>query len=127
MNPVVTGGQGLVRVPSFGSGQRAAITVKCVYFPFKSLIIVSYFQISFDSSFNCINEGPGGFGWVSLAIDIDPFNPISFAWFKKCPAPPSSWTGFGIFCFVYVAFDDSVILQLHFFYRVFCLFSVCSF
>jgi hypothetical protein len=78
MNPVVTGGQGLVRVPSFGSGQRAAITV----------------------NFNCINEGPGGFGWVSIAIDIDPFNPITFAWFKKCPAPPSGWTGFGIFCFV---------------------------
>ena len=44
-------------------------------------------------SFNCIDQGPGGNGWMSLALDVDPFNSVTFAWFKKCPSPPSSWTG----------------------------------
>jgi hypothetical protein len=78
MNPSVPSTTGLIHTATFGSGQRAQITV----------------------NFNCIAGGPGGSGWVSLALSIDPFNPVSFAWFKQCPTPLSKWSGFGIFCFV---------------------------
>jgi hypothetical protein len=49
----------------------------------------------------------GGQAFVSVALDLDPWDAVSFAFFKDCgpvvPDPTTSggWSGFGIFCFVY--------------------------
>jgi hypothetical protein len=91
-------------------------TASGVVYPQIADFVISNFTVTF----NC-RASIGGF--VSIDIDIDPFQPITIAWFVDCtgwtptPAPsgpttapvvPSGgWSAAGIFFFTYVSLSPS--------------------
>jgi hypothetical protein len=66
----------------------------------------TYLTVVYQCNSNLVSDTTG---LVTMTLDIDPWTPTQFSWFKTCPgqvpwipASPSSLSPFGTFCLVYV-------------------------